>query len=520
MSADICIMDDKSHRVLIFNHIPKCGGSSIEACLKDNFGENCFKIVDPLKWIALKNDLERRYPTGSVACYGYATIGIHTLFPDKEPHYLAFFREPFDRTISLYNYLILNGMYPVVKFNDFIDDIKNPITRYIAGELDISLAKDRLKSFYSAIGILEEFGLSLQLFANSFSLNINKKFFLNKNPINVQKSKFLKWKDAFYDTNKMDLALYDYAKERFYTKLDSLKIKKDSTSTLPVSIEHTKGVPASSLDAIGRIGEEPTINKHDLFDPARVRSRMGFAYASRFAKDSGDFDKAFEYIEKGFRENYYLIDHYVDIAGALFPEKAWRCLSNLCLKCAASVSEIDSHINRFLKDICVSMRRLIMENYWRELNYERVWNWVNQLSQVFAEKGIDRHQIFPDFYWFLEDLITLSNQWTNLKRFRRIHKVALYGAGKFSSRLERAVMKNSLDGPQVVRVFDDLPTKRYCFGLPVEKTENVSLGSKKIDAIVVSAVSLRKQMKIKCERLFGGEFPIFCFDIFKPFPSL
>ncbi len=108
-------MKNKKKPLYIFLHIMKCAGSSIRFYTKENLDKDEFLLLyENERPIFKKNkkniekyisSLTREQKNKIRVIFGHMTFyGLHRLFYNRDCRYISFIREPFNRTISHYNW--------------------------------------------------------------------------------------------------------------------------------------------------------------------------------------------------------------------------------------------------------------------------------------------------------------------------------------------------------------------------------------------------------------------------------
>lgn len=232
--------------MLIFIHIEKCGGTTIETILRRSFGARHINLI-PLDQSAMcaSNDdmkfLNKNFPK-------VCSISGHALRPwiiDKkntENLMYTLLRDPISRYVS--DFLHFGAAFnSVSNFSDWLrlSERHNFMTRSICGAEDVKAAKRVICEDFDLVGILEEFDefqLMLQSLARPFKIFNTyevqnaagnrykglRKIYHNmylKNPnnsleekkINYEKSDFIKYHDEIVKVNRLDIELYQYVKE-------------------------------------------------------------------------------------------------------------------------------------------------------------------------------------------------------------------------------------------------------------------------------------------------------------------
>ena len=174
---------------------------------------------------------------------GHMPFGLHE-FVDGPTNYIAFFREPVKRVISLYHYFkrrpetVIHERMQTMSLEEFaqcnlVADVDNGQVRYLCGtyelgvadltkpieQADLEQAKENLKRHIKAVSITERFNESLILLNRTIGWDV-----LHYRQANVNPNK-IKTPDSalqiIADRNRFDIALYDYALELFEQQIQN-----------------------------------------------------------------------------------------------------------------------------------------------------------------------------------------------------------------------------------------------------------------------------------------------------------
>lgn len=241
-------MIDDNDDMLIFLHILKTGGSTLQAILQKQYSEwiltNENENVlnkETIKELLIENNVE------DVKClFGHFPYGIHEQFL-KPYQYITFLREPVDRVISLYFYIkntkghsMYNSLQEV-SLEEFISReeyrhlVYNHQTGYLSGECslitgyknnpDLSLAIQNITKDFNVVGIMEMYEESLYVMKKN--LKWSEEVF-NYSKQNVNKNKPLREKipleliSKIEELNLLDRKLYNFSKERLTEAINKL----------------------------------------------------------------------------------------------------------------------------------------------------------------------------------------------------------------------------------------------------------------------------------------------------------
>jgi hypothetical protein len=225
---------------LIFLHLPKTGGSTLTTLLRWQYrslhpdqiarfitAQQTFEEIDTLP-------LEQRARLKLLV--GHFAYGVHEYIP-KPCSYITIVREPVQRVVSLYRYIVSAPSHPLhetltsssLSLNDYIGSgihhyqTDNALTRQLAGRdeegdltpRDLEIAKHNLRSFL-AVGLTEAFDESVTIFKRI--LGWRTPFYFNRNvsrrgprPDQVAATTL----ESIRERNTFDVELYDMARSQF-----------------------------------------------------------------------------------------------------------------------------------------------------------------------------------------------------------------------------------------------------------------------------------------------------------------
>lgn len=266
----------ENNKLFIFLHIPKCAGTTINYHIKFNFKEEEFLYISKghgfynlkTKAYEMLQDEERikQYLSSlseedkrkiKIISGHNVFYGIHEFF-DKDPLYITFLRDPFERTISQYNHYkkVINQIEEsednigklkininsneakaeisskesVLNFEEWIKSDLGPrevvikglvvrgfIEKKIFKEINKEDLINSLKKFYF-IGLVEKSKEDMRYISHLFNF---KNYYLDKN-LSIQdnsvtaisKEKMNELKEIFLSKNRLDNELYEIALEK------------------------------------------------------------------------------------------------------------------------------------------------------------------------------------------------------------------------------------------------------------------------------------------------------------------
>ncbi|MED4080651.1 sulfotransferase family 2 domain-containing protein [Halalkalibacterium halodurans] len=218
---------------VLFLHIPKTGGLTLRGIIEDQYAKD-ERLKYPRLQPARFHSLPKRKLTSLRCVYGHFGYGIHSTL--HQPFtYITILRDPVERVISTYYFVLQNPqnrLHHQVKqmsFEQFVASdlpvVSNHQTRLISGKPipHLALAKKHLNQHFSIVGITDMYAQSIFLMSQRFgwkNVQYTKK---NKTKHRLKQEDFSQETIAtIRKRNELDLALYDYAKDRLQRQLHSL----------------------------------------------------------------------------------------------------------------------------------------------------------------------------------------------------------------------------------------------------------------------------------------------------------
>ena len=229
--------------MLFFLHIPKTAGSTLNYIIKNNFSDRAQEIRwHWTTWIAkgeLQQKLKHLDVNSKQLVHGHFVFGVHELSSSLEVKYLTFVRDPLKKAISGYHHVsrdakaMYHSDYKAGRLEDYLLDNRvlendNGLVRRISGvgdeipfgkiqEQHYDKAIENINKWFIAVGITEQFDLSIELFK---SLGVFQKVYYWRQ--NTTKNKVAGKGDLsdaalkkFREANGFDYALYNYCLDKF-----------------------------------------------------------------------------------------------------------------------------------------------------------------------------------------------------------------------------------------------------------------------------------------------------------------
>lgn len=227
--------NNKQEGVLLFLHIPKAGGSTLNTIFDRQYRQEEICKVNRKKEIDGLSSISEEEKKQLKLIKGHFHFGLHEFLP-QTCSYVTMLREPTERVISLYYYIcsspdhylhkqLISTQMTLEEFviSGIMNKTDNSQTRFISGqrELDfccasqntLDMAKDNLSNM-AVVGTLDSFDETLILIKKAFGW---KNIFYTKQ--NITKSRLSQQEispstlETIAEYNQLDQELYNYAKE-------------------------------------------------------------------------------------------------------------------------------------------------------------------------------------------------------------------------------------------------------------------------------------------------------------------
>jgi hypothetical protein len=223
---------------LIFLHIPKTAGTTLNRIIDWQYNPLSIFTVDPHRIRAtvarFKTFPEQRRRRFRVV-RGHLVFGIHEFLPQSAT-YITMLREPVSRLLSSYHFILRRPLHPLhrklktgrLSVEDLIrltPQRQNLQCRFISGigaggicdERALEIAKENLARSFRVVGLCERFQESLLLMMVSFGWEVP--FYENRKVAKIHPSIEPGVIDAIREHNRLDIELYEFAKELFEENL-------------------------------------------------------------------------------------------------------------------------------------------------------------------------------------------------------------------------------------------------------------------------------------------------------------
>ncbi|MDN3204706.1 sulfotransferase family 2 domain-containing protein [Algoriphagus sediminis] len=219
--------------IFIFNHIPKCGGSSLNVVLRKwfhflrDYPPHDLQYPDPLRLIeaqeiydasALRLDEVKPFQVVAGHYHNHSLSNRYlNKYGYKNLRLITFLRDPLARRVSLYKYAKKKGHKWVndLSIDHFVLLESNFMARTM--ECDEKNYKQVLDSYFF-IGLTEDFQTSINKLGEKLNRPIPDEIpFVNRTDSFSQKEKLDEQTiNTFKEKNKLDYLVYDYANKLLY----------------------------------------------------------------------------------------------------------------------------------------------------------------------------------------------------------------------------------------------------------------------------------------------------------------
>lgn len=265
LQGDVMANGMNDGTVLIFLHMPKTGGSTLQGIIQRQYSIDSTYDIDGSGMVALQRSVDYlRSMSGrdlkKITCLkGHMPFGAHRLF-NKPSVYVTMLRHPYERAISEY-YFARNtpnhGLYDLVRGGNmsleaFLDlrkeqGLANIYCRLLGEAVDwgnlaalpvkvcpdaLEVAKRNINQHFSVVGLTECFDASLLMMKKMLNWGdvsyIRRNVTRNKPP----PARYTKQQQkALFDFTDLDMELYAFAKTNFDKLVNS--VGRDFSRALP-----------------------------------------------------------------------------------------------------------------------------------------------------------------------------------------------------------------------------------------------------------------------------------------------
>jgi Sulfotransferase family len=239
--------DPGADRAIIFLHLPKCAGTTLNRLIEWEYPAKEIYSIDPsyFRWSHRKL---MRLPSERLARLrvfkGHMPFGLHRRLA-RPATYITFLRDPVERMISEYYFILQHHLHPqhrqmqklTLEQHATGTPHHNVQTKLIAGRGDypdflagecneeiLALAKENLAKYFTFAGLTERFDEGLAALKLLFGWNINRYAHFNVTPrLRPKKDKVpVETQSLIAERNKYDVRLYEHVKDAYPAALAPL----------------------------------------------------------------------------------------------------------------------------------------------------------------------------------------------------------------------------------------------------------------------------------------------------------
>jgi len=251
-------------QTLIFLHLPKCGGTTLNRIIEWEYNPLRIFSVDPIFFRWSYRKLGRWSPEKLAQMQvfkGHMPFGLHQRLPQPST-YITFLRDPIERSISAYYFARNYRLHPLhqkvkrMTLDEYVcwTPNHNVQTKLLAGldfaadcsEETLSLAKENLARHFALAGLTERFDECLAILKMQFGWNIAQYANFNVTPSRPNKDRVSGASQALIaERNCFDVALYAHVAPLF----DEMMIRQGQEVRVQLdAIRHAKSLsPLESL---------------------------------------------------------------------------------------------------------------------------------------------------------------------------------------------------------------------------------------------------------------------------------
>ena len=211
-------------------HIEKTGGQSLNFILRNSFGlQHCdvLSINKDVDYLDAKEflGLSKLFPNiKSISGHKVKPYSDLTGQIDKDIFYFTFLRDPIQRMISHYQFIVTHFPKFASPFPEWVKNVNqhNLMTKKICGEDSLDEAIRVINDRLGFIGLFEEYNLSMQMLDFFMPHDLNLYAVRKNNPKeNAARNSILnnpEWLEMVVECNRNDTKLYNYIKKEIFPK--------------------------------------------------------------------------------------------------------------------------------------------------------------------------------------------------------------------------------------------------------------------------------------------------------------
>ena len=234
----------ESAKVVIFLHVPKTAGTTCRSLIEQRYAaEETFTFTD-FGDIARFRNLSQAVRDEYRCLQGHLTFGVHE-YLSRPATYLTFLREPVDRLVSVYYFILGNPYHDLhdrfvrsgLSLREMVEHHPELLrdsgqVRLLAGvdvpfggvtREHLELAKANIEQHFPVVGLLERFDESLLMMAKEFAWSTP--YYQRQNTTAVRPTVpelDPETRSAIERHNELDAELWDFARARLQRRIEAL----------------------------------------------------------------------------------------------------------------------------------------------------------------------------------------------------------------------------------------------------------------------------------------------------------
>ncbi len=211
-------MHERSTDILVFDHVPKCAGTTFGTILKKLYGQGFIGCSSSRPLTTMASHIQEAVTNhGPVAIAGHFAWGVQSMLPDNiRGRFVTILRHPLSLLLSTHNYGRVLMRHDTSIHDYLLHYPDNPLTDWFGGG-DLDRALERLHS-YDLVGLTERFEDTLALFA--LLRGVELQHYTRRNVSSRQHEALAPDIEAeFLQLQAKDMILYEYARQRMEKEL-------------------------------------------------------------------------------------------------------------------------------------------------------------------------------------------------------------------------------------------------------------------------------------------------------------